>query len=329
MITTRLHRIYFETSALNALQEQMSWEVALNTRAYQNLKGRGFYISQMVIFEILSTKDEGRREELIFFAQHLFEPILLPSPEELIITFVEAGCPKYETDRELKSAGNMAKHWQGICQDRRKTLLFDAKAVKSISDALRTIGQLIFDFHSHQTLQVPKRDELVGVNLSVCNILTQYDLVPKEHAHDSRTWNHYGLVTLLIITIFCSGITVDQEPIEAFWKRRGIIDLETRISYTFNHFPQLVSYGPFHLLALVIDAHSDKGYSRGMLFDCLHSLYAFYSDGFLTSDDHFRGMRERLPADSPIRSKIHHLDEVEINWVETSDAPEPKGWLDN
>jgi hypothetical protein len=96
MNPSRIQRIYFETSALNSFKEKFGWEVALNTKAYQNFRGRGYFISPLVIFEVLTTKDASRREDLIFFAQHLFEATLLPSPEELIVNFIEGGL---QTDR--------------------------------------------------------------------------------------------------------------------------------------------------------------------------------------------------------------------------------------
>ena len=76
---TRLRRFYFETSALNAFADGRSVQDAIATKAFQNLKGRGFYLSPVVLWEVLLTSDEIARERLINFAQHLFEPDLLRS----------------------------------------------------------------------------------------------------------------------------------------------------------------------------------------------------------------------------------------------------------
>jgi len=328
MLPRRLQRIYFETSALNSFKEKFGWEVALNTKAYQNLRGRGYFISPLVIFEVLSTKDANRREELIFFAQHLFEATLLPSPEELIVNFIEGGCKRTEPEYDLVSKGQIADHWRRICADRRKTLLYDEAAIQSRSALLRKLGKLLFDFHSHKDVAVSKNDTLAGANLTVFGLVHSYKLASEADLADPETRQHVGLVTLLIVLILCGVVTVDGSPIQAFWKSRGVEKLEQRIHFTLTNYPQLVTYGPFHLLAAMISVHTDRTFSRGMIFDCFHAIYAVYSDTLLTADAHFTDMRERLGKGAPIYHKIRHVDEIEINWVETNEPPEPKGWLD-
>lgn len=324
----RLQRFYFETSAVNHLENKMNWEVALNTRAYQNFRGRGYFISPLVIFEILSTSDADRREQLIFFSQHLFEPTLLPSPEELIVSFVEAGCPKTEPEYDLISKGKIATHWRNICTDTRKTLLYDHGDILSRSKVLRELGKLLFQFHEHEDVKPAASDLIAGANLTVFQLVQHYGLGRQFNQEDSAARQHIGLVTLLVVFMFCGGLTLDRTPIELFWRRKGIRDFQNRIDYTFSNYPQLVDYGPFHLIAAMIDIHTDRTFSRGMIFDAFHAIYAVYSDSFLTADNHFRALRDWIPDDSPIKRKIHHLDDIEMHMAETSNAPDPKGWLD-
>src|SRR5687767_6928747 len=98
MNLTRLQRVYFETSALNAFAAKHTIQDAIATKAFQNIRGRGWYISPLVLWEILLTTDKLQRETLIFFAQHLFESDLLPSPEELIVRYIKSGCPAIEKE---------------------------------------------------------------------------------------------------------------------------------------------------------------------------------------------------------------------------------------
>lgn len=324
----RLQRLYFETSAVNRLEDQLNWEGALNTRAYQNFRGRGYFISPLVIFEILSTSDADRRERLIFFSQQLFEPTLLPSPEELIVSFVEAGCPKAEPEYDLASQGNIALHWRNICADKRKTLLYDHSDILARSRVLRDLGKLLFQFHEHEDVKPSTSDFNTGANVTVFQIIQRYGLGRKFDQEDSAGRQHIGLVTLLVMFMFCGGLTLDRVPIENFWQKKGIPSFHNRIDYTFSNYPQLVNYGPFHLIAAMIDVHTDRTFSRGMLFDALHAIYAVYSDSFITADDHFRALREWIPDGSPMKYKIHHLDDIEIRMVETSNAPEPKDWFE-
>src|SRR5206468_1212613 len=121
----RLQRFYFETSALNAFANGRNAQDAIATKALQNTKGRGWYLSPVVLWEVMLTSDEATRESLITFAQHLFESDLLPSPEELIIRYVGSGCPKVEQEYPLVSTGSFAAAWRDICAIKEKTLIFD------------------------------------------------------------------------------------------------------------------------------------------------------------------------------------------------------------
>jgi hypothetical protein len=324
----RLQRIYFETSAMNHMEGLLSWENAVNTKAYQNLKGRGYYISPLVVIEMLLTKEDDRRERLIFFSQHLFEETLLPSPEELIVNFVKSGCPRNEAEYKLESKGLMAAHWKNICRDTRKTLIYDHKVITGVSNTLRTIGKLLFEFHNHKSIKPSGGEELLSANLNVHQWITKYNLCPKVDREDPGQIQHYSLVVLLVFFIFCAGITLDRQAIEEYWSNLGISELDKRIDYVFTKHPEIVEYGPFHLLAVMIETHTDRTFSRGMLFDCMHTLYAFYSDMFITADDHFKEMRAKLPDDSFIASKIHHVRELEMNWIDRGEGPTPKPWLD-
>lgn len=328
MHSKRLQRIYFETSAVNAFKDRMPWQTALNTKAYQNLRGRGYFISPVVIFEILTTKNATKREELIFFAQHLFEDTLLPSPEELIVNFLDGGCKRSEPEYHLISKGQTAEHWRRICEDRRKTLLYDEKGVQAQSSHCRELGKLLFDFHNHQEVQIPKSDAITGANITIFGLVETYQLATKAELIDPDTRQHIGLITFLIVLILCAGITLDRMPIEEFWAKKGISQMDKRVHYIFSKHPELVSYGPFQLLAAIIRVHTDRTFSRGMIFDCFHALYSVYADVFLTADAHFIQMRENFGRDTPIHHKIFHLDEIEINFVETSEPTDPKGWLE-
>jgi hypothetical protein len=53
----------------------------------------------VTIGEILLTSAEERREILIAFLQRACSPRLLPSPSELAIAYIKAGCPVKEPRR--------------------------------------------------------------------------------------------------------------------------------------------------------------------------------------------------------------------------------------
>ena len=57
---SRLRRFYFETSALNSFATGRTIQDAIATKALQNIKGRGWYLSPVVLWELLLTYDTRR-----------------------------------------------------------------------------------------------------------------------------------------------------------------------------------------------------------------------------------------------------------------------------
>ena len=98
---------------------------ALATRQYHEAKGSLFYVSSIALWEILRTKDTGQREVLIQYVQNIGCKELIKSPAELIIGYIQAGCPHVESGHSLRSSLPLASVWSDVCLDPRRTLLHD------------------------------------------------------------------------------------------------------------------------------------------------------------------------------------------------------------
>ncbi len=307
-----LQRFYFETSALNEFQSRYSIQDAIATKVLQNTKGRGFYISPVVLWEILLTSDETKRESLIHFSQHLFEPDLLPSPEELIIRYIKSGFPTVEPEYPLVSTGLFAVAWRDICEIKGKTLKFDSSIVEKTS-ILRKISRLLHEFNKSNTINIPAAD----LQVSVQQILDEYALIPTNYSDDIEMIRHFRLVTFFIILIMCAGISIEGDLINKFWEQQGIYSIQERIEITFSRFPQLLFRGPFNHIAYMTHYQSVGKFPRGVYFDSMHTVYSIYADHLLTADKHFCTFRENLKDLFPYVCNIHHLDEIKF----FSDSP--------
>jgi len=317
----RLRRVYFETSALNAFAEDRNVHDAIATKAFQNLKGQGFYLSPVALWEVLLTSDEVTRERLIQFAQHLVEPDLLPSPEELVVKYIRSGCPLVEAEYLLISPGKFAPVWRDMCAIKEKTLVFDPSLVRAKTDALRDIGRLFHEFTSFNSIDIAAKPGIAGTQVSVQQVLDRYSVVPPECREDFETVRHIRLVAFFILVFLCAGASVEQEVVEDFWRQQGARTMLERIEVVFSSFPQLVLRGPFNQMAHMAQFQSAKKLSLGVYFDCMHAVYSLYADVFISADEHFRAFREKLRDSVPHVIEIHHFDELRFTTTPRDNPP--------
>jgi hypothetical protein len=116
-------RIYFETSAVNELSRVLSKESASRLRIDLAKRNMYWHISPIVLWELMLTRDQLVREHVIMIGQILFAPTLLPSPEELIVSYIKSGCPVVELFYNLESCGEFAYHWKEICSVKKRLLV--------------------------------------------------------------------------------------------------------------------------------------------------------------------------------------------------------------
>lgn len=322
MNATRLKRIYFETSALNSFADKHTIQDAIATKAFQNVRGRGWYLSPVVLWEVLLTSNEEDRERLIHFAQHLFEPDLLPSPEELIVRYIETGCPGVEREYHLTSNGVFSSAWRDICQIKEKTLIYDQPLIAQKTNVLREIARLVNDFVKFGAIDITAKPGIAGLQVSVQQVLDRFNVIPPELKEIPDAVRHFRLVAFFIILVLCTGASIEGQIIEAFWSKRSINRIDERIEFIFGTHPELVFQGPFQQIAFMTGFQSVGKFSRGVYFDSLHTVYSIYSDLMISADSHFRTFRDELRERFPsVATTIRHIDELEFIYAERSNPP--------
>lgn len=308
-----LEYIYFETSAMNYFFDNHTIADAIATKAFQNMKGRGWYLSPVVLWEMLLTTSEDRRENLLYFSQHLYQEDLLPSPEEFIVKYIESGCPVVQERYPLVSEGIFSEPWRDICQVKEKTLYFEDKFLFEKTKIIRDVVKNLHYLFKFQSIDVSKNYEAASHQISIQEILNKFNLIPKEYKNMPEAINYYRLVVFYILIILCVGMSLDNHVIENFWSKIGVRNIEKRIEYIFESYPSLVLSGPFQPIALMTAYQSKNKYSRGVYFDSLHAVYSVYTESVISADEHFRMYRENIFNQFKIRPNIIHIDE--INWV--------------
>jgi len=174
---TKMDIWYLETSAINYFMKSHSVEDALSTKHYQLKKGRDWRISPVALWEILMTSDEIRREEIIYFCQHLFNRELLPSPEELIIPYIEQGMPLVETPRPLISKTSLARTWRDLVDDRRKTFILDQNDLKKKMKLIQSHSKHVFKIIKNDDFIINSDEEFAGIDVTLNELIDELPFV--------------------------------------------------------------------------------------------------------------------------------------------------------
>ncbi len=158
---------YFETSAVNYMTDRFSIGDAIATKAFQEVRGRKWIISPVAIWEILLTTDDVRKEELIYFSQHLFHEKLMPSPEEMVIKYIEQGCPLIEKKRPLISESSLAKTWNDLCDTPQKTFIYDKENLKKKNKIIVDINKTLHVITKSRDIITNLEDPIIGFDISL------------------------------------------------------------------------------------------------------------------------------------------------------------------
>lgn len=153
------HNFYFETSAVNYLVDRFNWADAIATKGHQSTKGNIWYLSSVTLWEILSTKNEERREDIIFYCQHLFHEELLNSPSEFIINYINSGCPLVENKYDFHSKLSLSKSWKNICQDKRQTFIYNFESMKERMKHLQKLSKQLDKIIHRVVLDITVSDD--------------------------------------------------------------------------------------------------------------------------------------------------------------------------
>lgn len=301
---------YFETSAVNYMTDRFSIGDAIATKAFQEVRGRKWVISPVAIWEILLTSNDVRKEELIYFSQHLFHEELMPSPEEMVIKYIEQGCPLVEQQRPLISESSLAETWRDLCKTPQKTFIYDKEDLKKKNKIIVDANKTLHVITKSRDLITDLKDPTIGFDISLEGMVDNLSWV-KEGEHVSAEGRKiYKLSIYFMLIMLCSEVGVDPDTTRRFWNKVGINGTAERVCYLMKHHETLVHRGPIVQMAYMTLAQSKGKYSRGMFWDSLHSFYLTYVDFLFSEDEHFYDLKTSL-SDHPNALKIQKLSEAE------------------
>lgn len=283
---------YLDTSGLNFLADYIgdsdlfrSWKSGLKI---------DFCISSVVLWEILLNSDDARRDYLIYWSQFNCPEYLLKSPSEIFINYLEKDCPlkdkkEFWYDRETNL--DIGKTWKNIHGNIEKTIPIDIEILKErslpireLSKKLKSIIDDMCDKDSHRY-----EDDLFHkeMNKAIENLKRETELSASNE-------KLFKLSLVFIFFFVCIGMELDNTPIRNYWGKINIDDPLERFDWIIENKPMIIVRGPVLEMAKMAEFQfiSANSSSRGLLHDCLHSVYCYYTDNILTGDDHFKLLKQ-------------------------------------
>jgi hypothetical protein len=312
---------YFETSAVNYYANNFTTNDIIATKAFQAAKGNIYYISSIVLWEILLTKDDTLREKIIYCCQNLFHNELIKSPAEFIINFVKNGLPKIETPYNIHSGTELNATWKEICFDKRRSIQLDYEILKSRTDSIRKVSRDLYSIVNRITLDITVHDDVFHHQEIVRYYFTQIE--GEYGPFDETSSKIIKIAILLVSIIFCCQVDLDPDPYISFWDKIGIKSPLDRALFLFKNYKNIVLVGPFYAMATMAYVQVSNGQksNRGLILDCLHSVYLTYTDFFVTNDNHFESLSEHIDIHG---EKILYLGKTKLLFHGVNIIPEDK-----
>lgn len=300
---------YFETSGINYYSHNFTNNDIIATKAFQSAKGNIYYISPICLWEILLTKDEVLKEKLIYCSQNLFYNKLIKSPSEFIVNFVKSGIKVIESPYNIHTDLEIGQVWEQICYNKNKSLYIDEKILQDRTKILRKLSKNLYDVINRITLDITVQDETF-YNQEI--IRFYFMQIAEEYGPFDEIQTKIVKISILLVNyIFCGQIDLDPTPYINFWNSLGIKSPLERALFLFKNYKDIFLVGPFYMMATMAYVQISNGQksNRGLILDCLHSIYLTYTDVFVTNDNHFNKLSEVIPIHG---NKIIYLEEANI-----------------
>lgn len=307
-------QLYLDTSGLNFLADKIKdTKFIASAKAHVDME---LYLSPVTLWEVLLNSNEKRRDELIYWAQFNCGSKLLKSPTEILIDYINLGCPK--TDKALFqmqpfTSLDMGKTWENIHQRHDLTIPIDLEELKVATAAHRKLSK---QFKRIVEDMCNKKDETYDYEKDMFHLamLTTSHKLKLSEAMRFKNEIEFKIALVFVFFFVCVGFELQNEPLNKFWESNPDLDPVERFDYILDKYPSLMVGGPILEMALMAKAQiaMENCKSRGLVHDCMHALYSYYADYLLTGDEHFAKLRDE--TGSEVFSRIMLVSELEMAW---------------
>lgn len=296
----RSERIYLETSALNALAEEVGIKALEIFRAEQRSRNRIFVTSPMLLWEIMQISDEKQADFMMMAAQALFDPVLLGTPTELVIRYLESAYPRNIVNYGIATALPWGAIWARMTRNFGCRLEYDREALLDKTRPYRDISRnltSIIDGVPHKNAMVEPARQYVGLI---------YDALEEDLKRQGPDGVTAKLVILYTYLLLLTCLDLDGSAARNFWASKDFpASLQHgQVSQVFIDYPEIFVRGPLLEMANMASMQYCSGKTnRGALHDGMHMVYAPHVDVILSADSAFLTMAR---SSSHYSAKIMH-----------------------
>jgi hypothetical protein len=303
-----IQRLYFETSGVNYLYDKVfdnSEISSVKTKQLQIQKGRKWQISIVTLWEIFLTTNQERRYDLFDFSRSLFHDTLICSPEEIIINYINNGCPNFETQYDLNSMSLFSKEWILACSNPNYFFEPDRVQLEAYTEHLRFVGNYFVKTSKGYILNSSFDLDNSSTKLDGAFLQYIYNKIVNRYGEETNNdFKRYVIYSIQVVLMtLCYGIGCDQQTIETFWNKDRRIEPLERLDIASEKYPEIFFRGPLSNITKMTLLQTKNKTGRGLFFDSLHTIYTTYCDLFITNDDHFMKLKYENQVD-PNMDKI-------------------------
>lgn len=313
-------KIYIETSAANYFINELNGEGAEATRSLQLSKGRDWYISTTVLWELLQINDKKDLDACLYLASFLFNNRLLKSAAEIFIEYTEKGCPSYLLLDSPFTNATIGEYWSRACADKSYSFYINDPNFIEITSHLKKIAKCMRYITHDRTHRPLVADEEIDSLTLLIDTLYQ-DQLKDANSNQTTIWLRKIAILLLFIQI-CLCIDISRDAIIKFWESKNLSDPFDRLDFILNTYPDVLRIGPLWNVAnaILIQCTKKGRSSQSAFHDGLHAIYLPFVDIFLTKDNHFRKMRDMALKEfkDTLYNKIYHIDEISLTRVSST-----------
>jgi hypothetical protein len=303
--------VYLDTNVYNALANRLSHAEVTRIPATLERLGLGVLISPVNVLEILSLGETPRKEQLVWLAQHLAAPPILPEVESIIINYAAriVGDERVEHLRLRRPTARppLRDEWEKVYSDRHRTLGISAENIRALGmmkklnalhHAITSRGLFDGDEWRYSLIGVPRDDLLNVIEDATANLR-------KIPVPTNRSPFYQQNVAIITAAVLCVGVTPFPEPIDEFWAALGLHTSNDRLNFVFEKYPDLYMNGPMVGLFDLASWQSQRKYDRGNFFDGFHLQYLQLVSEVLTNDRALLDYSAACPAGSRFRENVH------------------------
>lgn len=291
--------IYLDTNIYSNLAKSYSLDKAISLRDYLIDKGKRPTLSPVNLLEILGTRNEAQRENIIILCQHFCGPELFAEPEALIVDFIVSNKKENATQQlalsNQLSTSELSNTWREVQSDKKRTLQITDEDLSHL-EMFKIFQGYLHAFYSRgkrlPELILPRLGDIEEFKetLRKETIMLREQQVPKERM--AILCENRNIVSLVIV---CACMTPFPDVLEEYWNLVGLDSVADRYSYLKNELSFLNENGPVIGMGSYMGWQATKRHDNGNFFDCLHLLYLPYVDELYTDDPAFHGFRDKYP----------------------------------